>query len=164
MPEDFNPPRNQLDQYNDSIAVLTDAAFGMREEGSPIIHGLNLDVHRSSLTVIIGGVGSGKSTILKGLIGELPSCAGSMQSIFSEAAYCEQQPWLVNTSIRSNILGYSALEAKWYETVIKSCALDSDFAMLPLGDMTSVGSKGISISGGQKSRIVRLTSNALYFS
>jgi ATP-binding cassette subfamily C (CFTR/MRP) protein 1 len=106
--------------------------------------------------MIIGKVGSGKSTLLKGLIGELPVTAGSVQRKFMEVGYCEQQAWLVNDTIQSNILGQSALEARWYVTVVKACALDRDFAYLPLGELSVTGSKGISLSGGQKQRVVSL--------
>jgi ABC-type transport system involved in cytochrome bd biosynthesis fused ATPase/permease subunit len=107
--------------------------------------------------LIIGKVGSGKSTFLKGLIGELPSTAGSMKRTFTEAAYCEQQVWLTNDTIQNNILGQSNLEARWYESVINACALDKDFETLPLGGLSIVGSKGISLSGGQKARVVCLS-------
>ena len=157
--ETLSPPLIQSDRNSDDILILKGAAFGVKEGGAPITHGLSLEVHRSSLTMVIGRVGSGKSTLLKGLVGELPTSAGSIQSTFKESAYCEQQPWLVNDSIQNNILGHSALEAKWYETVINSCALDRDFATLPFGGLSLVGSKGISLTGGQKARVVRLISN-----
>ena len=136
------------------ILILKDASFGIKEEGVPIIHGLNMEVHRSTLTLIIGKVGSGKSTLLKGLLRELPSNTGSVQSTFTDSAYCEQQPWLVNETIQNNILGQSTLEARWYETVVAACALDKDFAALPQGGLSLIGSKGISLSGGQKARVV----------
>jgi len=151
-------------QSNDDkkiILMLKDAAFGVAEDGRPIIHGLNLIIYRFSLTLVIGKVGSGKSTLLKSLIGELPLSAGSMHSIFNESSYCEQQPWLINDSIQNNILGHSNLEGKWYQTVVNSCALDKDFEALPLGGLTIIGSKGISLSGGQKARVVRI--NTEYF-
>jgi ABC-type bacteriocin/lantibiotic exporter with double-glycine peptidase domain len=144
-----------------SILTLRDAAFGTKEEGALITHGINMEIRRSSFTMVIGKVGSGKSTLLKGLIGELPIGAGSMRGTFKETAYCEQQPWLVNDTIQNNILGHSTLEAKWYETVINSCALDRDFATLPSGGLTLVGSKGISLSGGQKARVVSSASSFL---
>lgn len=145
------------DQDRDKILILKDAAFGMKDDGTSITHGLDLEVCRSSLTMVIGKSGSGKSTLLKGLIGELPTCAGSIEKTFQESAYCEQQPWLVNDSIQNNILRHSTLEARWYETVIKACALDKDFATLPSRGLTLIESKGISLSGGQKARVVRWT-------
>ncbi|TVY60887.1 ABC transporter FUM19 [Lachnellula suecica] len=151
--DNLTPLNTQTDRSHDPVLRLDNAAFGVKEAGAPITHSLNMKVHRSSLTMLIGRVGSGKSTLLKGLIGELPLSAGSIHTAVTESAYCEQQPWLFNDSIQNNILGHSALEAKWYETVIKSCALDKDFATLPLGGLTLVGSKGISLSGGQKARV-----------
>jgi len=110
--------------------------------------------------MIIGKVGSGKSTLLKGLLGELPATAGSVQINFSGSAYCEQQHWLVNDTIQNNIIGQSTLEARWYETVVNACALDKDFAVLPSGGLSLIGSKGISLSGGQKARVA--LARALY--
>ena len=156
--ETLSPSPNQAKGNGDKVIILKGAAFGVKEEGEPITHRLNLEISRPSLTMVIGRIGSGKSTLLKGLIGELPTMAGSIQSTFKELAYCEQQPWLANGSIQNNILGYSTLETKWYETVIRSCALDKDFATLPHGDQSLVGSKGITLSGGQKARVVRLIS------
>jgi ATP-binding cassette subfamily C (CFTR/MRP) protein 1 len=150
-------------QNRADILTLRNVAFGMKEEGSPIIYGINMNVTRFSLTMVIGKVGSGKSTLLKGLLGELPASVGSIRRQSTEAAYCEQQPWLINDNIRNNILGQSIFEAGWYQTVIKSCALDKDFAALPLGDLSRIGSKGISLSGGQKARVVSRTSSTLYY-
>lgn len=134
--------------------MLKDTAFGVGEDNRPIIQGLNLTINRYSLTLVIGNVGSGKSTLLKSLIGELPLRSGSMQITSSESSYCEQQPWLINGTIQNNILGPSTFDEEWFQTVIKSCALDRDFESLPLGKLTPIGSKGISLSGGQKARVV----------
>jgi ATP-binding cassette subfamily C (CFTR/MRP) protein 1 len=143
-----------------AVMKLENATFGTKEGGLPIIRSLDLNVNRSSLTMIVGKVGSGKSTLLKGLISEIPLTSGSMQRCFAEAGFCEQQAWLVNDTIQNNILGQSNLEARWYDTVVKSCALYKDFALLQLGDLSVIGSKGISLSGGQKQRLVSLNLNA----
>ena len=142
---------------------LENATFGTREGGLPITRSLDLNVNRSSLTMIVGKVGSGKSTLLKGLISEIPLTSGSMQRCFAETGFCEQQAWLINDTIQNNILGQSKLEARWYDTVVKSCALDKDFAGLQLGDLSVIGSKGISLSGGQKQRVVSLNLNRRLF-
>ncbi|EHK50430.1 multidrug resistance-like protein [Trichoderma atroviride IMI 206040] len=125
-----------------------------------------IDIRRQTLTLILGPVGCGKSTLLKALLGELSDFDGSVQTRFSGAVtFCDQSPWLPNEKIRDIICGRSAqdthmLEEKeisqdsdWYRRIITSCALERDIAMWPQGDQTSVGSKGISISGGQKQRL-----------
>lgn len=126
-----------------------------------------IDIHRQTLTLILGPVGCGKSTLLKALLGELSDFDGSVQTRFSGAVtFCDQTPWLPNEKIREIICGRSAQDTKmleekemgedadWYRRIINSCALERDIAMWPQGDQTSVGSKGISISGGQKQRLV----------
>ncbi|KAM0463152.1 hypothetical protein ACHAPV_003278 [Trichoderma viride] len=125
-----------------------------------------IDIHRQTLTLILGPVGCGKSTLLKALLGELSDFDGSVQTRFSGAVtFCDQTPWLPNEKIREIICGRSAQDTKmleekemgedadWYRRIINSCALERDIAMWPQGDQTSVGSKGISISGGQKQRL-----------
>ncbi|KAK1241278.1 hypothetical protein MKX08_001252 [Trichoderma sp. CBMAI-0020] len=125
-----------------------------------------IDIRRQTLTLILGPVGCGKSTLLKALLGELSDFDGSVQTRFSGAVtFCDQTPWLPNEKIRDIVCGRSAqdtnmLEEKemgqdldWYRRIITSCALERDIAMWPQGDQTSVGSKGISISGGQKQRL-----------
>jgi ATP-binding cassette subfamily C (CFTR/MRP) protein 1 len=136
------------------IIGAKDIAFGNKEGCPHIVQHLNFRIYASSLTMIIGKVGSGKSTLLRGLIGELDPVVGSIRRKFSTSAYCSQETWLFNDTIQNNILGQSTLQAGWYETVVTACALDKDFASLPLGGLTVVGSKGISLSGGQKSRVV----------
>lgn len=126
-----------------------------------------IDIRRQTLTLILGPVGCGKSTLLKALLGELSDFDGSVQTRFSGAVtFCDQTPWLPNETIREIICGRSAqdtnvLEEKemgedtdWYRRIINACALERDIAMWPQRDQTSVGSKGISISGGQKQRLV----------
>ena len=150
----INQQRQSTDDGTQEVTNLKGASFGIKEEGAYITRDLDLELARSTFTIIIGKVGSGKSTLLKGLIGELPLNTGTISSNISSFAYCEQEPWLVNDTIQNNILGHSALEARWYETVINACALDKDFANFPLGGLSVVGSKGISLSGGQKARVV----------
>ncbi|KAL7924395.1 multidrug resistance-like protein [Trichoderma austrokoningii] len=125
-----------------------------------------IDIRRQTLTLILGPVGCGKSTLLKALLGELPDFDGSIQTQFSGAVtFCDQTPWLPNETIQEIIRGRSAQyvnmlgeeekdeDTDWYSRVINACALERDIAMWPQGDQTTVGSKGIAISGGQKQRL-----------
>jgi ABC-type bacteriocin/lantibiotic exporter with double-glycine peptidase domain len=104
--------------------------------------------------MIVGRVGSGKSSILKAIAGELVQKRGSAIVNGAALAYCDQVPWLQNISIRHNIIGQSVLDEKWLSTVTAACALSEDIAVLPEGDLTLVGSGGVTLSGGQKQRVV----------
>ncbi len=118
------------------------------------------DSPSGSLTIVVGPVGGGKSTFLKGLAGEAPLASGQMFIRYPTMSICEQTTWLANASIRENIVGESPPDDdEWYKAVVKACALEPDLARLPQGDSTIVGSKGIRLSGGQKQRIVSSSLN-----
>lgn len=106
--------------------------------------------------MIVGPVASGKSTLLKGLLGELPKATGCVDVARRRIAFCDQTPWITNATLQQNILGYSVYERDWYKTVVHACVLDQDLAALPDGDQSVVGSNGINLSGGQKQRLVSL--------
>jgi ATP-binding cassette subfamily C (CFTR/MRP) protein 1 len=78
-------------------------------------------------------------------------------------AYCSQQPWLENGTIRQNVVGISTYDREWYATVKFACSLDADIEGPQKGDSTSVGSKGLNLSGGQKQRIVSANTQLTYF-
>jgi ATP-binding cassette subfamily C (CFTR/MRP) protein 1 len=140
---------------SEDLAIMThNACFSLKPDVEPILRDVNVHLKRSSLTIITGKVGSGKSIMLKALLGELHT-TGTMSRMTSTAAYCAQTAWLVNDTVRQNILGESKWDEAWYESVVNACALDHDFHQFPKGDLSLVGSKGISLSGGQKNRVVR---------
>jgi ABC-type transport system involved in cytochrome bd biosynthesis fused ATPase/permease subunit len=99
---------------------------------------------------------SSKSTLLRAFLGETTKTQGTVSISESRIAYCDQTPWILNGSIRDNILMGADYDEPWYNNVVQSCALDTDFSLLADGDSTVVGSKGMKLSGGQKQRIVRL--------
>jgi ATP-binding cassette subfamily C (CFTR/MRP) protein 1 len=143
--ESFNPA-------NTSDIRLVGASFGVRA-GHPILKDLNLRINPGTFQIIIGTVGSGKSLLLRSLVGEMWHDQGIADLPSTGVAFCAQNPWLRNVSIRDNILSETSFDAEWYATVVWSCSLDIDFQDLRNGDMTLIGSKGISLSGGQKNRI-----------
>jgi ATP-binding cassette subfamily C (CFTR/MRP) protein 1 len=115
-----------------------------------------------SLVAVVGAVGSGKSSLLSAILGEMEIIKDSKvympRSKTTEdsagfVAYCTQSPWVVNDTLRGNVLfGREYNEAR-YLRVIEACALIDDLAILPAGDMTEIGERGINLSGGQKARV-----------
>lgn len=163
VPKDRSGDENQENQAHHNKTPVIDI--------SP-----RIDIRRQTLTLILGPVGCGKSTLLKALLGELSDFDGSIQTRFSGAVtFCDQTPWLPNEMVREIICGKSAQDinvigekemgqdADWYRRIINACALERDIAMWPQGDQTTVGSKGISISGGQKQRLVSSPYHAFFF-
>ncbi|CAG1996834.1 unnamed protein product [Fusarium graminearum] len=134
------------------LAVAINNACYSTDEGNTLLTDVNMRVVQGTIKMIVGKVGSGKSTLLKAIIGENTPSQGSVKTEAS-VAYCDQVPWLRNTTISKNIIGQSQHDQKWLATVIRSCALDEDLAQLPQGQETVVGSRGVALSGGQKQRV-----------
>ncbi|CUM64892.1 uncharacterized protein PRCAT00002510001 [Priceomyces carsonii] len=116
---------------------------------------IDFSARKGELTCIVGRVGSGKSTLLRALLGEVPlvRSEGTILKINGSVAYCPQTPWILNGSVKENILFGYKYDKEFYQLTVESCQLSSDFDMLPDGDRTIVGEKGISLSGGQKARV-----------
>ncbi|KAG5417561.1 BPT1 [Candida metapsilosis] len=124
---------------------------------------INFVAKKSKLTCIVGKVGSGKSSLIKAILGDIPiqipkysdASDASSPSVetFGSIAYCPQNPWILNGTVKENILFGHRYDSEFYRKTIVACELVSDFKNLPDGDQTVVGEKGISLSGGQKARI-----------
>ncbi|KAH0165268.1 P-loop containing nucleoside triphosphate hydrolase protein, partial [Aureobasidium melanogenum] len=121
--------------------------------GNTVLKDIELSLPRNKLNIVVGSVGSGKSTLLKALLGEVPIKSGSIVVADDEIAYCSQNPWLWNGSIRENIVGADPYDDVWLTKVSWACGLDQDFQELPDGIDTRVGNDGTALSGGQKNRI-----------
>lgn len=104
------------------------------------------------LLAVVGAVGSGKSTLLQCILDELPPLSGEI-NMKGEIAYASQEPWIYSATLRENILFGLPYDFNWYNTVVEACALDKDIELLPHGDLTTVGERGITLSGGQKARV-----------
>ncbi|KHO01326.1 ABC transporter [Metarhizium album ARSEF 1941] len=134
-----------------SVVSLRDVAAGYSEK--MIVKDINLEIARGKTTMIVGPVGAGKSTLLRLILGELPKVSGSVVSQYSKCAFAPQSPWITWGTIQSNILGMSAWNPEWYNTVVRACSLDTDFEDLPDGDQTKTGTRGSRLSGGQQMRV-----------
>lgn len=144
------------------FAPLSGQSFGWNKSGPAVLKNLDLEIQKQRITAVIGPVGCGKTALLNSLLGEiiqLPNESGQTlprRYRTDSVAYCSQEPWLENKTIRDNIIGVSLYDSAWYNTVRLACALTTDFEQLEKGDRTRVGSKGLNLSGGQKQRIVCL--------
>ena len=128
------------------------ASFSWASGGPPAVRELWLDVAPGQLVVVVGRVGAGKSSLLSALLGELHQLRGSLQ-VRGSVAYTSQDSWIQNATLKDNILMGRGWDAARYERTIAACALGPDLAILPAGDASEIGEKGINLSGGQKARV-----------
>ncbi|VDM45482.1 unnamed protein product [Toxocara canis] len=123
-----------------------------KSAANSMVTDINLKVPRGNLIAVVGKVGSGKSSLLNALLGEMEKLRGYV-GVRGHLAYVPQQPWIQNLTLRENITFGKKFDEKFYESVIEACALRPDIAILPQGDSTEIGEKGINLSGGQKARV-----------
>uniref|UniRef100_A0A8C8B701 Canalicular multispecific organic anion transporter 1 n=1 Tax=Otus sunia TaxID=257818 RepID=A0A8C8B701_9STRI len=116
------------------------------------VSSVTLDIAPGSLVAVVGAVGSGKSSLVSAMLGEMENIKGHI-NIQGSLAYVPQQAWIQNATLKDNILFGSELDEARYQQVIKACALLPDLELLPAGDQTEIGEKGINLSGGQKQRV-----------
>jgi len=113
---------------------------------------INLKVPKNSLCAVVGTVGSGKSSLLSALLGEMDMLKGDLK-VNGAVAYVSQQAWIQNATLKENILFGAKEDTEKYNKAVDDCALTADLEMLPAGDNTEIGEKGINLSGGQKQRV-----------
>jgi ATP-binding cassette subfamily C (CFTR/MRP) protein 1 len=159
LESDGSSPRNDDEKPGEALIDVREASFGWNKDGDKaILNNISLKILPSTLTLLVGPIASGKSTLLKSLLGETYLHSGSIRfGDTDNVAYCDQEAWILNRSIRENIVGFSEYSEEFYSTVIKACQLEEDISHLPDGDLSVVGSQGISLSGGQKQRVVSLS-------
>lgn len=153
--EDKPTEKPQIEESASEAVVVQGGSFGWDPEKEPILKDITMFVPWRKLTMVVGPVGCGKSTLLLSILGEVPALAGSVRLGSASIAYCSQDPWHMNGTIKQAIIGCEEYDEKWYARVVHACALRRDFRELPHGDSTKIGSGGIALSGGQSQRIVR---------
>ncbi|XP_073750487.1 ATP-binding cassette sub-family C member 4 isoform X2 [Callorhinus ursinus] len=134
------------------VHVQDFTAFWDKASETPTLQGLSFTVRPGELLAVIGPVGAGKSSLLSAVLGELPRSQG-LVSVHGRIAYVSQQPWVFSGTVRSNILFGKKYEKERYEKVIKACALKKDLQLLEDADLTVIGDRGATLSGGQKARV-----------
>ncbi|KAJ3092332.1 hypothetical protein HK102_008482 [Quaeritorhiza haematococci] len=140
--------------YKDEPEAAVEGAEGQQQQqrNKLALAGVSFTVREGTLFAIIGSVGSGKSSMISALLGEMYRVTGEVR-IRGSVAYAPQTPWIMNATLRDNILFGRRFDPKFYEATINACGLKPDLDMLPGGDMTEIGERGINLSGGQKQRI-----------
>ncbi|NXP64227.1 MRP4 protein, partial [Chloropsis cyanopogon] len=148
---DFKP---QLHGSNENIILHVQdlTCYWDKSLETPALQQISFTVRRGELLAVIGPVGAGKSSLLSAVLGELPKDKGLI-NVTGRIAYVSQQPWVFSGTVRSNILFDKEYEKEKYENVLKVCALKKDLELLANGDLTVIGDRGATLSGGQKARV-----------
>ncbi|GLU07394.1 hypothetical protein SLE2022_243540 [Rubroshorea leprosula] len=136
------------------VAVeVKDGKFSWEDEnGEEVLKNINLEVRKGEITAIVGTVGSGKSSLLASILGEMHKISGKVR-VCGTTAYVAQTSWIQNGTIEENILFGLPMNREKYREVIRVCCLEKDLEMMEFGDQTEIGERGINLSGGQKQRI-----------
>ncbi|KAK5646881.1 hypothetical protein RI129_005345 [Pyrocoelia pectoralis] len=135
-----------------SISITNGMAKWIESSADYSLKNLNMKVKRGTTIGVIGPVGSGKSTLLQVILRELHLVEGSME-LCGVVSYASQEPWIFNGTVRQNITFNKPYWELRYKNVVNKCCLNSDLLSLPNGDMTTVGERGVSLSGGQRARV-----------
>lgn len=133
---------------------IKDGCFGWGGE-KMTLRQINTSIPAHKLTIIVGEVASGKTTLCQALLGELPVSSGTIKTLIPShrIAYCSQSPFLYNDTFRQNIIGHCPFDQTKYDEIVEATLLSLDVALLPQGHDTNIGSNGIMLSGGQKQRV-----------
>ncbi|KAF9200744.1 hypothetical protein BGZ49_009020, partial [Haplosporangium sp. Z 27] len=137
------------------LAAINSPSYGSATPATltrPILSNINLQIAEGHLTAVVGRIGQGKSSLLSAIIGEIYKQSGTVK-VFGDLAYVPQQAWIINASVRDNIIFGKPFDQEKYDHIIYASGLTPDIEMLPAGDRTEIGEKGINLSGGQKQRV-----------
>ncbi|KAM5570157.1 hypothetical protein ABKV19_017257 [Rosa sericea] len=138
---------------SDTAIEILDANFSWElSSPNPTLKDINLKVIHGMKVAVCGTVGSGKSSLLSCILGEVPKISGTLK-LCGTKAYVSQSPWIQSGKIEQNILFGKEMDRERYEGVLEACSLKKDLEILSFGDQTVIGERGINLSGGQKQRI-----------
>ncbi|KAJ9672355.1 hypothetical protein PVL29_025823 [Vitis rotundifolia] len=138
---------------SDTAIQIADGNFSWDlSSPNPTLKDINLQVCRGMRVAVCGTTGSGKSSLLSCMLGEVPKISGILK-LCGTKAYVAQSPWIQSGKIEENILFGKEMDRERYERVLDACSLKKDLEVLSFGDQTVIGERGINLSGGQKQRI-----------
>ena len=141
-----------VDQAEGSLQLSEVTGKWNEKEVNNTLENISFEATSGTLTALVGPVGSGKGSVLHAILGEMPTQSGKIQ-INGSTSYASQEPWVFSGSVRQNILFGQAYDADRYQKVLNVCALEHDISKMDHGDLTLVGERGVSLSGGQKARV-----------
>ncbi|KAF2788594.1 hypothetical protein K505DRAFT_366344 [Melanomma pulvis-pyrius CBS 109.77] len=139
---------------NEVAISIDNGCFGWTRDRLAL-SGIQATIRTSQITLVVGPVACGKSTLLKAILGDVPFATGEVRlhPSFSDIAFCDQVPFLASATLKQNIVRYRQFDQKRYDDVIEATALAYDIAFLQFGHDTNIGSGGTTLSGGQKARV-----------
>ncbi|XP_056148222.1 canalicular multispecific organic anion transporter 1 [Lampris incognitus] len=146
-----NDTVHQDPSFSTAVSVC-EGTFAWEREADPVLKNVSLDIGPGRLVAVVGAVGSGKSSLISALLGEMHNVKGFV-NVQGSVAYVPQQAWIQNATLRDNIVFGSRVDDEWFQKVVQACALAPDLELLPGRDLTEIGEKGINLSGGQKQRV-----------
>ena len=152
--EEIDPEAIKCDDEGETVVRVSKGTYSWEPELPPVLEDINLEVKKGQLVAVVGRVGAGKSSLLSMLLNELVRTEQNSEiNIRGNLSYVAQQAWMQNNTLKNNILFGKEFNKEFYEKVLDACALKPDLDILPGGDATEIGEKGINLSGGQKQRI-----------
>ncbi|KAJ3154725.1 Canalicular multispecific organic anion transporter 2 [Geranomyces variabilis] len=143
----FQPKSKPIERVS-----VKNGVFQWSKEGMPTLSDIEFSVRDKTLFAIVGSVGSGKSSTISALLGEMYKIIGEV-TIRGSVSYVPQNAWITNSTLRENITFGKPYDPEFYQQVIVACGLKSDLEILPGGDSVEIGERGINLSGGQKQRV-----------
>jgi len=144
-------PFNEPQPSNPVSIELKNASFAWEGDQHSCLQDFTFTINRGEVLAVIGDVGSGKSSLVAALLGQMKMTGGEM-TLYGTTSYVPQEAWMLNFTLRENILFGSPMDEARYKEVIRVCALQRDLTLLVAGDQTEIAERGANLSGGQKQR------------
>lgn len=150
--DEIDPKVIQREANPKTPIIIRNGTFSWAKDDPSVLEGISMDVKAKKLVAVVGHVGSGKSSLLSALLGDLFKSEGYV-NVSGSIAYVPQSAWIQNATLRHNIVFSQPFMQEKYDRVLDACALMPDLKILTGGDLTEIGEKGINLSGGQKQRV-----------
>ncbi|OAF67676.1 Ubiquitin-conjugating enzyme E2 S [Intoshia linei] len=148
--------KNEAEYVTDmkEVVKINNATFSWTLSDPPNLKKIDLSIHPNTLTAVVGSVGSGKTSLISAILGNMVKYCGTIhRNVNYKIALVSQEAWIQNNTVLNNIICSKPYDEQFYDKVIHACALINDLNLLVAGDETEIGEKGINLSGGQKQRI-----------